>query len=228
MASQNIIHRIYLGFSNAWLYGTPRNWLLIDGGMKINVPRLYRRFRELGVEPQDVKLIVATHAHFDHVGAFGRLQKDAAVPVAAHVLGVPILAKAKYVLSDGFTMKAKIGIHFMRYMVNKSLVAYDPVDVELAVSGEWRLDDYGFDATLISTPGHSDDSLSVLADDGNVFSGDLIVNRPYKGIWQRMSIFGTSQELIKAQWRMLIERGAKTVRPGHGEIFPITDLLQFL
>lgn len=228
MISKYVVHKIGLGFSNAWLYGVAQNWLLIDGGMKINTPRLYRCFGQLNVEPQDVKLIVATHAHFDHVGAFGKLRKDAVIPVAAHTLGAPILTKAEYTLSDGFTIGSKIGIHFMRYLVNKALVAYDQVSPELVVSEERRLDDYGFDATLIPTAGHSADSLSLLTDSGDLFSGDLIVNRPYKGIWRHMSLFGTSQELIKEQWRMLIERGAKIVHPGHGDSFPATELREFL
>lgn len=224
----NEVYRINLGFSNAWLYGKPHSWLLVDAGMKLDTPRLYRGLGALDIEPSDIRLIVVTHAHFDHAGALGRLRKDAQIPVAAHELEAQILAKARFVLSDGFTLKARAGAYFMRYLLNKSLVAFDPVDAELTVSAERRLDDFGFDAVLIPTPGHSDGSLSVLADDGLVFTGDLILNRPYKGIWRHISVFGTSAELIKKQWRMLMARGAKTVCPGHGEMFEISELRRFL
>lgn len=229
MISQNIVHQINLGFSNVWLYGTPGNWLLIDAGMKMSTPRLYRRLGELDIEPEDIKLIVATHVHFDHVGGIGKLKKDAPqIQVAVHELEAAILAQGKYVLSDGFILKARAAVCFMRTFINKSLVAFDPVKPSFVISGERRLDDFGFDVTLIPTPGHTDGSLAALSDSGYIFSGDLIINRPYKGIWKHMSRYGTSSELIKQQWQILLDRGAETVCPGHGDMFPIKELQAFL
>jgi glyoxylase-like metal-dependent hydrolase (beta-lactamase superfamily II) len=60
---------------------------------------------------------------------------------------------------------------------------------------------------ILPTPGHSDDSVSLLLDDGSAFTGDL---SPVEYAW------GEAGELVRASWRLLGERGAKRVYPGHG------------
>lgn len=59
------------------------------------------------------------------------------------------------------------------------------------------------------TPGHSDDSVSLLLDDGSVFTGDL--TRPeFVGM--------EDAAVVAASWQLLKERGATRVYPGHGPI----------
>jgi glyoxylase-like metal-dependent hydrolase (beta-lactamase superfamily II) len=67
----------------------------------------------------------------------------------------------------------------------------------------------GFPGEILPTPGHSDDSVSLLLDDGSVFTGDLT---PYELAW------GEAAELVTSSWQLLKEKGARRVYPGHGEI----------
>jgi len=60
----------------------------------------------------------------------------------------------------------------------------------------------GIAGEIFHTPGHSDDSVSLLLEDGSVFTGDL--THPGLG------------EDSDASWQLLRERGAKQVYPGHG------------
>ena len=69
------------------------------------------------------------------------------------------------------------------------------------------LSNMGIPGEILPTPGHSDDSVSLLLDDGSVFTGDLT---PLE------AAFGEAGDLVKASWRLLRERGAKRVYPGHG------------
>ena len=62
------------------------------------------------------------------------------------------------------------------------------------------------------TPGHSDDSVSLLLDDGSAFTGDLTL--PAR-IGLEVAV------TVSASWRLLRECGAKRVYPGHGPIRPM-------
>jgi ribonuclease/clavin/mitogillin len=67
----------------------------------------------------------------------------------------------------------------------------------------------GIAGEILHTPGHSDDSVSLLLDDGSVFTGDLT----------HPALVGEDDEgVVKASWRLLRERGATRVYPGHGPV----------
>jgi len=70
----------------------------------------------------------------------------------------------------------------------------------------------GFDGQFVHTPGHSDDSVSLLLDSGEVFTGDLT---------HPAVITEAEAAVTTRSWRTLAELGATTVYPGHGPVRPI-------
>ncbi len=70
---------------------------------------------------------------------------------------------------------------------------------------------------IVHTPGHSEDSISLLLDGGQVFTGDLT---PEELAW------GETAEVVQASWQRLREKGARTIYPAHGNIRPIQNLLK--
>ena len=73
----------------------------------------------------------------------------------------------------------------------------------------------GIHGEIVPTPGHSDNSVSLLLDNGFVFSGDL--PDPARATAE-------SAAMVEHSWRVLRERGATTVYPGHG---PVPGALAF-
>ena len=67
----------------------------------------------------------------------------------------------------------------------------------------------GISGEILPTPGHSDDCISLLLDDGSVFTGDL-THPAFVG--------EEDPEVVEASWQLLKERGAKRIYPGHGPI----------
>lgn len=57
--------------------------VLIDGGLPESAPAILDNIRALGFRVQDVKLILNSHAHFDHAGGIAELQRVSGAPVAA-------------------------------------------------------------------------------------------------------------------------------------------------
>ena len=73
----------------------------------------------------------------------------------------------------------------------------------------------GLHGQFVHTPGHSDDSVSLLLDSGEVFTGDLTDPR---------FIGPEDRDVVMASWRRLGELGARTVHAGHGPIRPMPPL----
>lgn len=75
----------------AILVATPQGHVLIDSGTARAAPLVADSIRRAGFRPEDVRWILATHEHHDHVGSHAALQRltgarVAALPVAARVL----------------------------------------------------------------------------------------------------------------------------------------------
>ncbi len=67
----------YVGTSELGVYliTTPAGHILIDGGLPESAPLIQASIRQLGFKVEDVKVLLTTQAHFDHVGSLAALQK---------------------------------------------------------------------------------------------------------------------------------------------------------
>ena len=79
--------------------------------------------------------------------------------------------------------------------------------------------EYGIQGKIINTPGHSSGSVSVLLETGDVFVGDLAMNKFPLRLSPGLPIFAEDLSKLKESWRLLLDQGAKTVYPAHGEPF---------
>jgi len=92
-AEWNAPHAPFKVFGNTWYVGTaglssilitgPRGHILIDGGLPESAPLIAANIRALGFRVEDVRLILNSHAHFDHAGGIAELQRMSGARVAA-------------------------------------------------------------------------------------------------------------------------------------------------
>ncbi len=59
----------------AYLFTSGDGHILIDAPLDENVDRVLGNIRALGFDPRDVRLLLASHAHFDHVGGMARMRQ---------------------------------------------------------------------------------------------------------------------------------------------------------
>jgi metallo-beta-lactamase class B len=67
----------YVGLSDvtSYLFTSPGGDILLDGGYPENAPRILENIKTLGFNPKDVKILINSHAHFDHAGGLAELKK---------------------------------------------------------------------------------------------------------------------------------------------------------
>ena len=74
--------------------------ILVDGGLTQSAPLIDANVRALGFRTEDVKLIVNSHAHFDHAGGIAALQRASGARVAASAIGARALVSGMPSLDD--------------------------------------------------------------------------------------------------------------------------------
>jgi metallo-beta-lactamase class B len=74
--------------------------ILLDGGLPQSAEIIDRNVRELGYRIEDIKLIVNSHAHYDHAGGIHALQQASGASVAASASGASALMRGENTTDD--------------------------------------------------------------------------------------------------------------------------------
>lgn len=84
----------YVGTSGIaqYLITTPEGHILIDSGFEASVPRLAANVRALGFRFEDVKILLASHAHIDHVQGHALVRRLTGAAVMVSAPDAPVIA----------------------------------------------------------------------------------------------------------------------------------------
>ncbi|MDO9607296.1 MAG: subclass B3 metallo-beta-lactamase [Brevundimonas sp.] len=82
---------------SAYLITTPQGHILIDGGLPESAPLILASIRKLGFDPADVKLLLNSHAHFDHAGGLAALKAATGAQIVASEGDKPALESGRHI-----------------------------------------------------------------------------------------------------------------------------------
>ena len=182
--------------TNFWVVSARRSRLLVDLGWPGLFSVLASNLQRMDIPLREVSHGVATHYHMDHAGAAQDLKNAGMrlIVTEEQVAAIPLM-KAFMKESDHYTEISPNGNRVISCADSRAL-----------------LSTLGIDGQLVHTPGHSDDSISLLLDSGDVFTGDLT----YPAF-----VTEESTELVAQSWQTLRTLGATTVYAGHGPVRPM-------
>ena len=182
--------------TNFWVVSAGASRLLVDLGWPGTLTTLRANLDRMGVPIGEIRHGLATHYHIDHAGLSQELK----------ALGMRLLVPD---LQRPFIPRivdhVKPADHFT------PITLHDNTEFPIEQSRE-LLAGIGIGGNIVHTPGHSDDSVSLLLDDGSVFTGDLT---------HPTFITDDAMEVTTSSWQRLRDLGATTVYPGHGPIRPL-------
>ena len=183
--------------TNYWVVSASTSRLLVDIGWPGTLGTMKASLKRMGVLLGEIRYALATHYHIDHAGLAEELKRE----------GVPLLVMDVQVAAIP-TMKA-----FTKPADNYVEITTDAnVTISFQESRQ-LLDRIGISGEILHTPGHSNDSVSLLLDDGSVFTGDL-----------PPEAYCANNPAALASWCLLRERGATRVYPSHGPIRPMDPI----
>jgi glyoxylase-like metal-dependent hydrolase (beta-lactamase superfamily II) len=195
--------------------------IAIDAGAPQKGTIFKHTLEAAGINPHDVNLVVLTHGHWDHIGSAMEIKSLTGAALTMHRSEVHWLENSLTPLSPGVTPWGKAFMVLHKVFMPFIKVPKAKVDIVLGDEG-LSLVDFGIPGRILHTPGHSSGSVSVLLDAGEVFVGDLAMNKFPLRMSPGLPIFADDPAAVVSSWKMLIELGASTVYPAHGRAFPIT------
>ena len=173
-----------------------RSRLLVDLGWPGMVGALLANLERMGIPLGELKYGLATHYHIDHAGAAEDLkQRGVRLLVLEEQVGAIAPMKRATKASDHYTEITTEGNVVISTAASRAFLA------KLGIAGE-----------IVHTPGHSDDSVTLVLDNGCAFTGDLT----------HEALTGEEDAAVVGRsWQLLRDRGVTTIHAGHGPVRPL-------
>ena len=213
------IHTIPLGIDRVHIIRGEKT-IIVDGGMAGQAKKFAKAIEKLSIKPEDIKLIVLTHGHWDHVGSAKEIKDLTGARIALHQEEKDWLEKSLTPLPPAVTVWGKIMFKIMKMFESSLRFPAAKVDIVLG-NNELSLTEYGIPGKIIYTPGHTKGSVSVLLETGEAFVGDLAMSGPPLRLSPGLPIFADDMKKVKESLKLLIDAGAKTIYPAHGKSFSV-------
>jgi len=171
--------------------------VLIDTGMASNLSNLKDRLAEVGLELEDIHLVILTHEHFDHIGAACFFFESA-------VLAAHRLAANKIHLQDQFVMMSD---YFDRLA--------KPFHADISLQKDAMIELGNYRLRVIHTPGHTSGCICLYEPEHKLlFTGDTVLAG---GILSGIFGSGSLSDYLMSVER-LSELRVEALYPGHGKI----------
>jgi glyoxylase-like metal-dependent hydrolase (beta-lactamase superfamily II) len=211
------IHRIGEGLVNSYLLEEGGEITIVDAGAPGYWNDLPNVLAEMGRTFADVRALVLTHAHIDHVGFAERLRREKGVPVRVHELDAKIArGEAKpqnqRMLGIGFA-----ALRFLRFALSKGMLRATPI-LEVATFDDGATLDVPGAPRVIHLPGHSEGSAALLTR-RVLFVGDALatLNVLSGKTGPQLAPFGSDLPRARESLKRLEAIEADVVLPGHGQ-----------
>jgi glyoxylase-like metal-dependent hydrolase (beta-lactamase superfamily II) len=209
-----------------WLLVTDETGvMLIDAGYPGDCEEVLASLRKLGYEAGDVRAILLTHAHIDHLGSAIWFAKTHGTPVYCHADEVGHAKRDYLEQASPFDVALRIwrprwavwGMHVLRSggLIREGIPTAQPLTAEIAAQLPGR-------PIAIPTPGHTGGHCSYLID-GVLASGDaLVTGHPLlrrSGPQLLPAVFSHNQDNCIRSLMALALLETEILAPGHGDLW---------
>lgn len=217
-----VVKKLFLGNANAYIVRSGNEAAIIDGGLGCRLNRFQEALAASGTGRADLRFIVVTHAHYDHVGSIKALKK--AFPdalVVAHEIEAANLRAGLSPVPRG-TMWFSRPISWLGCRIFHHCIRFKgfEVDVEVGDSLKSRLG--GVEVEFFHTPGHTAGSLCCRVGKQAIFAGDSVFH-VLPGCFYPP--FADMPERISESWQRIAAAGARMIYPGHGRPFSTKNFI---
>lgn len=231
--SGTVIHKIAIfpfGMINAFLLINSQGCILIDTGLPNTERKVEKALKKFNLSFTDIKLIVITHAHIDHAGNAAKIKALSGAQVIAHRGDLPYYRgeKKMHFCSTGWFGRvfSKTGA------IQKPYTQFEP-DILLTSKDALNLNQHGINGEVISTPGHTEGSISVVINNDQAVVGDLVSSGILLGGIVRTNIakrppFEENPLQVSQELQSIADKGVNTFFMGHGGPLPQKEVLRHI
>lgn len=182
--------------TNYYVLSDSKPRLLVDIGWPGTLPKFQRQFQRMDIKLSEISYCVATHYHPDHAGLAQDLKNMGIKLIVLENQVTTLPALKSYVkLSDNFVEIKTTDNTLLSFADSRTFLA------RLGIQGE-----------IIPTPGHSDDSVTLILDNGSAFTGDLTYP---------LMASDDVNDAVNQSWARIRSFKVKQVYPGHGPVWKL-------
>lgn len=177
--------------TNYYLLELNHGMLLVDNGWPGTLSKFLSVLTRKGVSPDRIKYLLVTHFHPDHSGLTQELKNMGASLILLE-------SQINFTGSMDELYKSK-GLSYLPITPEKNIL------LNFAESREF-LATLGLGGEIIPTPGHSDDSVTLILDEGFAFTGDL----PHR------FVLPDDDQASQQSWDRIYKHKITRLFPAHG------------
>ncbi len=198
--------RIKGGTDNCYVVTDGKAAILVDTASGANLDQVIEE-----CDKYEMKLIFLTHVHFDHAENAKTLSERYKVPVAFNKADEELFESFDRQPLKSYGLVGKVVLD-MSLKVLRNTVVKKPENLIYVEDGD-DLSSYGFDAKVISMPGHTKGSIGLDVDGTHLLVGDALDNWITPGIAHLYYDF----DAVKKTAEKIRSLGERTVYYGHGK-----------
>jgi glyoxylase-like metal-dependent hydrolase (beta-lactamase superfamily II) len=225
------------GITTAYLIKIPDGFLLFDTGYEKDYETFKKLLKKKNIESSLIKFIFLSHHHDDHAGYLRKIISEyPSIKIISHEKSVPLLASGKNNKENGGGIINPLIYTLFRIkqiITPEWTLTFPPFVIR---SGDLIIKDElfslksltGINASIVYTPGHSTDSISLLVDNDFLLCGDMASNFLNWAGANYLTLFNEDIINVYNSWQKLISLNVKYIVPSHGKAFSINKLKQNL
>lgn len=203
-----------LFFGRVYLIEDSDGLSIIDASLDSAPDKIIRQLKAAGHQPSDVKRILITHGHPDHIGGLPKLQQMTGAEVIASAIERPVI--------EGKTPIPRVAEDqlsgFAKWMRPKKDETMPGTPVDRVVEEGTMLPEVMGGLEVLETPGHSDGHLTFWQPERKIaFCGDVIMRMLRLSL--PFAAFTVDMESNKRSIKRLAELDAQIICFGHGNPF---------
>jgi glyoxylase-like metal-dependent hydrolase (beta-lactamase superfamily II) len=228
---------IQLDESSVFLIPARDGYLLFDTGYPWDYDTFLAAIAEHDISLSSIRYVFVSHAHDDHVGFLGMLaHANPDMKIIVHEKTVPLLATGENNKENGggllnrvvylaFRAKQWLKPHwtltFPPFSVRETDIVWGGDEAEMPA-------EVGMSATLLFTPGHTSDSVSLLYNGAYLFCGDLTSTSFNLVGGKQLTVFNEDIDAVYESWSKVLSRDIPVTIPSHGRPFRTEKLKRYI
>lgn len=200
------VERIQCGNGNCYIISNGKNAVLVD-----TCREKYRKKILNACIPYNIRLIVLTHGHFDHIQNAAFLSKYLNAPIAMHKDDLELIP-------NNMTQKLYAHTFLGKIVLYASIKGFNSDNLKIFTPSVFlkhgdTLSNYGISAKIIELPGHTNGSIAIDVNEKYLIVGDVLMNMFYPTV----SMLYHDKYAMLASAEKISKLGNKTIYFGHGK-----------
>lgn len=189
-----MVTKLKYGNTNTYFIRGSKGSILLDTDYAGTLQMFYKEIKKNGISLKDITYILATHYHPDHMGLVGELVS----------MGVKFLVMDTQVPNLHFSDDIFSRDKTLRFLPS---VPEDKAEVIACKDSRAFLAALGIDGEIVSTPSHSEDSITLVLDSGDCFVGDLEPMEFMDGYEENSA--------LQSDWKKVMSFSPRVIHYGH-------------